>query len=254
MFADALAAAIEGSHPRQFDQLSRQLWQAHAAGHIDDAAAQRLADTMHTTRLPRRALPHPGFAPRGFMRAREQRSPDRTASILRRRRLAASGPMPPTLAAGFTTGQMAVLRIAADEVAAHGFCDRSLAELAARAGVCRKLAQMTIRPAAGLIAVQRRPRPGRKNLTNIVKIVSPEWVTWIRHRNHRQGEKIRTPRSKDLERSSLSCLTPAGAFVHSIVRRTADAEVYQAKPMAYLRYRRRADPHHILSPLFAALR
>jgi hypothetical protein len=47
------------------------------------------------------------------------------------------GELPPALAAGFTTGELAVLRILAE---AHGVCDRSLNELAARAGVCRSLA------------------------------------------------------------------------------------------------------------------
>jgi hypothetical protein len=74
--------------------------------------------------------------------------------------------------------------------------------------VCRKLAQLTLRMAArdGLIAVERRPRPGRKNLTNIVRIISQAWLTWLRHRNHRpsgdpvQGEKTYPPRAKILGR------------------------------------------------------
>jgi hypothetical protein len=46
----------------------------------------------------------------------EQRSPDRQASIERRRRLAASGPLPPVMAARFTVSELAVLRIVGDEV------------------------------------------------------------------------------------------------------------------------------------------
>jgi hypothetical protein len=105
-----------------------------------------------------------------FPKRIEQRSPDRQASIQRRRRLAASGPMPPAMAARFTVGELAVLRIVGDEVTANGTCDRSLAEIAARAGVCRKLAQLTLRMAAreGLIAIDtgaawaekpKQPRP-----------------------------------------------------------------------------------------------
>jgi ribosomal protein L40E len=45
-------------------------------------------------------------------------------------------------------GELAVLRIVGDEIHAKGTCDRSLAEIAARAGVCRKLAQLTLRLAA----------------------------------------------------------------------------------------------------------
>ena len=138
----------------------------------------------------------------------EQRSPDRRASIERRRHLAASGPMPPAMASRFTVGELAVLRIVGDEVAQHGLCDRSLAELAARAGVCRKLAQITLRMAArdGLVAIERRPRPGRKNLSNVVRIISAEWMAWLqRGRRSRQvqGEKIVPPRTSD-SRKGLS--------------------------------------------------
>ena len=218
MFLNALAGAIDAAHPKQIDYLSRQLWQAHGAGHIPDNDAQDLAERLHRRRsessaaqgalfpIPAPQPPAHRNAPTGFLRPPAQFSPDRRRSIERRRRLAASGPMPPGLASGFTVGQLAVLRIVGDEVHAKGTCDRSLAEIAARAGVCRKLAQLTLRMAArdGLITVQRRPRPGRKNLSNVVRIISAEWLTWLRHRNHRpsgnpatrQGEKIFPPRSQ----------------------------------------------------------
>jgi hypothetical protein len=47
MFINALAGAIDAAHPKQFDYLSRQLWQAHAAGHIPDHEAQSLAERLH---------------------------------------------------------------------------------------------------------------------------------------------------------------------------------------------------------------
>lgn len=221
MFRAALASAIDAAHPRAIDALSRQLWQAHAAGHLLDADAQALAERLHLRRQPPAEaqgvlFPVPGSSAAAGRRrlwtafpARiEQRSPDRQASIERRRRLAASGPMPPAMACRFTVGELAVLRIVGDEVALHGACDRSLAELAARAGVCRKLAQRTLRLAAhrGLVAIERRPRPGRKNLSNIVRIVSAEWSTWLKRgagvrARQVQGEKKVTPRIPDLERS-----------------------------------------------------
>ena len=69
-----------------------------------------------------------------------------------------------------------------DEWLAHGACDRSLNELAARAGVCHSLAKRAIRLAEldGLITVQRRPRSGRKHLTNIIRIIRAEWLDWLR--------------------------------------------------------------------------
>ena len=77
--------------------------------------------------------------------------------------------------------QLAVLKVLADEWLADGACDRSLNELAARAGVCRSLAQRTIRQAEldGLITVQRRPRSGRKHLTSIVRIIRADWLDWL---------------------------------------------------------------------------
>ena len=50
MFLNALAGAIDAVHPKQIDYLSRQLWQAHAAGHIPDDDAQRLAEALQRRR------------------------------------------------------------------------------------------------------------------------------------------------------------------------------------------------------------
>jgi hypothetical protein len=50
MFINAFAGAIDAAHPKQFDYLSRQLWQAHAAGHIPDHEAQSLAERLHGRR------------------------------------------------------------------------------------------------------------------------------------------------------------------------------------------------------------
>ena len=215
MFRTALASAIDAAHPRQIDNLSRQLWQAHAAGLLLDDDAQGLAERLHRRREPPQTAQGALFVfPVGerpgnpasrwttFPRRVEQRSPDRQASIQRRRRLAASGPMPPAMAARYTVGELAVLRIVGDEVTANGTCDRSLAEIAARAGVCRKLAQLTLRVAARdrLIVIERRPRPGRKNLTNVVRIVSAEWAAWLKRgaqSRQVQGEKNVTPRISD---------------------------------------------------------
>ena len=53
-------------------------------------------------------------------------------------------------------------------------CDRTIAEIAARAGVCRTLVQSAIREAArqGLITVEERRREGQKNLPDVVRVVS----------------------------------------------------------------------------------
>lgn len=171
--------------PAALDVLAKATWAAYGAGRISDEEAATLSEAIAGQR-PRRHAPTP---PRGhrvtfFAQARLQRSPDRQRSIERRRRLAASGPMPPQLAAHFTTGELAVLYILADEVRRHGRCDRSYDELAARAGVCRSLAKKAIILAGrlGLLQIQHRPQRGRKSQTNIVRIVSREWLAWISRR------------------------------------------------------------------------
>jgi hypothetical protein len=89
--------------------------------------------------------------------------------------------MPPALACKFTVSELAVLRIIGDEVRQHGHCARCVDEIAARAGVCRRMVQNAIREAArlGLLTVEERRREGRRNLPNVVRIVSKEWMTWL---------------------------------------------------------------------------
>ena len=103
-------------------------------------------------------------------------------AIKRRRRLAFSGVMPPALGSRFTTGQLAVLRIVGDEVARNGACGLCIDAIAARAGVCRRLAQAAIRLAEsdGLLTIQERRHQGRKSAPNVVRIISREWLQWLR--------------------------------------------------------------------------
>jgi hypothetical protein len=110
-----------------------------------------------------------------------RRSPDRQRSIERRRRLAASGPMPPALAAHFTTGQLSVLRIVSDEIRDRRRCTLYVDEIAARAGVSRRHAQGAIREAEelGYVRVTERRLTGTRNDSNIVVIVSAEWLAWL---------------------------------------------------------------------------
>src|SRR5215204_4793865 len=186
MFADTMARAIDDARTlTRLDHLSRAIWQGHSAGAVDDDAAQALAEALHERRKVVRGDIKPVGIPPGrnsiFPPKRPQRAPTRPVAIARRRHLAASGPMPPTLACKFTVSELAVLRIIGDEVRQHGHCDRCVNEIAARAGVCRRMVQNAIREAArlGLLTVQERRREGRRNLPNVVRIVSKEWTNWI---------------------------------------------------------------------------
>jgi hypothetical protein len=187
MFHDQLAHAIDGAHPSKLDYLARLIWQSHAAGALEDNHAQLLAEALAARRGPRSAITEP--CGQRWPKPRRQQSPDKQVSIQRRRRLAASGPLPPTLACRFTVCELAVLRLVGDHVAERGFCDRSIAELAARAGTCATIVRNVLRLAArlGLVTVERRPRPGRKNLTNVVRIICREWLQWLERGERRRG-------------------------------------------------------------------
>ena len=123
---------------------------------------------------------------------------DRARSQERRRRLAYSGPMPARLAAYFTPGELAALRVIADEVRDHGKCDLPLGEIAARAGVGRTTVQNAIRVATrlGLVSVQERRQPGARSLSNIIRIVSAEWRSWIERGRKGGGFKNPNPTNK----------------------------------------------------------
>src|SRR5919199_980184 len=193
---DQMAAAIDGARTlTRLDHLSRSIWQGLAAGAVVDDDAQSLAERLHARRTVLRGEIKPVGIPVGrpsiFPPRRLQRAPKRPVAIARRRHLAASGPMPPALACKFTVSELAVLRIIGDEVRQHGLCERCIDEIAARAGVCRRMVQNAIREAArlGLLTIEERRREGRRNLPNVIRIISKECLTWL----SRAGQLSRSP-------------------------------------------------------------
>jgi hypothetical protein len=197
MFAQQVADAVTRAHTlTRLDHLSRSIWQAMVANAVSDEQAQNLAELIHTRRSVVRGDLKPVGIPPGrssiFPPRRLQRPPLRPIAIARRRHLAASGPMPPALACRFTVGELAVLRIVGDEVRQHGHCDRTLGEIAARAGVSRSTAKNAIRAAAamGLLTVQERRREGRVNLPNVLRVVSREWLQWLSKRAGRANRSM----------------------------------------------------------------
>ena len=93
--------------------------------------------------------------------------------------LGGSGCMPATM---YTEGERAALCVISGEIKRQGLCELSIDEIAARAGVCRTTVQNAIHEARLLshITVLERPRRGMKSLTNVVRICSREWLSWIR--------------------------------------------------------------------------
>ena len=196
MTALELLAAIGGTKSLSaLDGFARAIWADWGAGRLTDEQAQSLAESIEARRrevrgIDRLAVRAPQAAaaakaagrPSHFPPKRKAaRSPNRRASIERRRTLAASGPMPPRLACRFTTGELAALRIVADAVRDRGACILTLGEIAARAGVCVTTARNALRTAAreGLVTIEERRRDKRPNLANVVRVVSREWKTWI---------------------------------------------------------------------------
>lgn len=185
MFSEQISTAVEGA--RSFSQanaISAAIWQAHAAGLLDDTAAQAAAEALQS----RKALFGKPTAVKyqqrahGVPRPFKRRSPDKQQSIERRRRVAMSGAVPSRLAAGFTISEMAVLSVVASEVKIHGSCSLPIDAIAARAGCSRTSVQNALRQAArlGMVHVRERRRPGLKNLTNKITIISAEWRAWLR--------------------------------------------------------------------------
>jgi hypothetical protein len=194
MFAEQMASAINDARTlTRLDDLSRAIWQGWGANAVTDDQAQELASLIHARKQVMRGEVKPVGIPPGrpsiFPPRRPQRAPVRSVAIARRRHLAASGPMPPSLACKFTVGELAALRIVSDEVREKGHCDRTLGEIAARAGIGRTTAQNAMRLAAtmGLLTVQERRREGQKNLPNVVRVVSREWQLWIKRGGQRNG-------------------------------------------------------------------
>jgi hypothetical protein len=118
-----------------------------------------------------------------FAARRAQRSPDREASVRRRRMLGGSCPMPHTIRANYTEGERSALNIVVQAVRSKGFCDLPIDTIAAEGAVSRSTVKNALGAARALghVAIQFRPRKGRKNLTNVVRIIAPEWIAWLKH-------------------------------------------------------------------------
>ena len=177
------------SNPDQLDDTARMLWQAYGAGEISDGEGNYLQSLIERRRPSRHtalyAKPAGRFASRlcgRFTPRQRQRSPNRKASRDRRRMLGGSSALPVNLRHHYTEGQRSVLCIVAGEVKRCGVCDFPIDKIAALAGVCRTTVQNTLHEARRLVHIKitERPQPGRKNLPNVVEIISPEWRAWIR--------------------------------------------------------------------------
>ena len=209
-----LEATIGRAQGPALDAVTRALWAAHAAGQCSDDEATRLDAAIQARRKLEQATRGAGGEQRpleaDLTRRRPQRPPVRSVAIERRRRLAASGPIPPALAARFTTGELAALRIVGDEVQVRGRCELCLDAIAARAGVARSTAKRALRQARwlGLVEIRERRRTGANSLTNVVTVVDREWSAWLARGRRVGGQKKPPTDTRVYERSEVAAAAP----------------------------------------------
>ena len=90
--------------------------------------------------------------------------------------------MPAKIAASFTMAELAVLTVIARQCQRAGVCTLHIDAVAALAGCSRTSVKNALRQARllGLILVKERRIPGMKSLTNIVSVISKEWLGWLK--------------------------------------------------------------------------
>ena len=197
MFCDDIRCAIEASARCELAKVSSLLWRAFAAGSITEDQASELSALIET----RRAIPVPPPRPRLRVGSRP-RSP---ASMERRRRWAASGCLPPALAARFTLAETAVLAVIAAEALRHGRCTLVIEHIAALAGVGRSTVKRALRAAQGLgfVRIEERRVSAWRNAPNVVTITSREWSAWLRMRGRGVGFNQEPPRLQENNKGTL---------------------------------------------------
>src|SRR5215211_2487023 len=176
MFVEQLRRAVEASPRVELAKVAGLLWKAYAAGQVSEDQASELSEMIEA----RRALP----AAQKPVQRRFGSRPRSPASMERRRRWAASGAMPPALAARFTLAETAVLAVIAAEVLKHSRCTLTVGHLAALAGVSETTVRNALRAARGLglLTIEERRLTAWRNAPNVVRIVSREWLAWLRLR------------------------------------------------------------------------
>src|SRR4051795_3620174 len=191
MFAEQLRRAVEASPRAELPTVSGLLWRAYAAGQVTEEQASELSDRLEA----RRALP----APQGPIQRRFGSRPRVRVSMERRRRWAASGLLPPALAARFTLAETAVLAVVAAQALRHGRCTLVLEHIAALTGVCRKTVKNALREAQrhGLLGIEERRLSAWRNAPNVVTITSREWSSWLKMRRRGEGVNRYPPRLQE---------------------------------------------------------
>jgi hypothetical protein len=201
-----------GMHKAARADALRELSQDFAAGRITEAQYEALAaqlDQLARPPAPMHPTPgpalerRPGHAPAA--RLPFPRRPQRCQDPEKRRRWAASGFLPPKVAASFSAGEQAALAVVGSWCSIHGTFAWSHARLAAVAGVSVTTARNALRHARrlGLIACGERRASPYRHRPNVVQVISREWSAWLRFRG-RQGVKKLPADNTGLEKDGFS--------------------------------------------------
>ena len=201
MVAEEIRRAAQAAPLARLCEVTAALWKAFGAGGVSEAEAEEISGLIEARRAVGQSAnlrlgPGGGSSARSgaWSPRRPQCPPVRSVAIERRRRLAASGPMPPALAARFTVAELAALKIIGDDVRRSGVCVLPIDAIAARAGVSRTSAQNAIRQACrlGMLERQERRRAGANSLTNVLRVVDREWSAWLKRGSAGGGLKSRS--------------------------------------------------------------
>jgi hypothetical protein len=162
---------VEAAPRAALPAIAQALWAAFGEGGVSEAQAQALDQAI------RSRLERPIAAARKPVGAR----PRSGASMERRRRWAASGRLPPTLAMKFSLAEQAALSVVAAEVAEKGACRLPIGHIAAAAGISETTVRNAIREARqlGLVSVEERRLARFRSDTNVVRILAVEWTSWL---------------------------------------------------------------------------
>ena len=155
------------------------LWKAFGEGHLSETEVEALTGLIEALQAD---IGTDASKPLGGFKNRLGSRPRTGGSIERRRCWAASGRLPPGLAARFTLAEQAVLALVAAETVRRKGCRLAIGHLAAIVGVAETTVRNAIREARklGLVTVEERRVTGFRNDTNVVRIVSAEWTAWLR--------------------------------------------------------------------------
>ena len=165
--------------------IARRLEEASYAREAELLGPQRSSDVLSEAREADRAELIATFRPRSkFPPRRHIASPDREKSRARRRRQGLSRSMPDQAAERYSEALRSVAHVIAEEHLIRGQCALPNDQIAALAGVCRSTVRNYRKESVDRREIQviERAVRGGPNDTNIIRIVDPAWLRWLKKR------------------------------------------------------------------------